>query len=226
MTSEQHQIITPTLLKQLREKRQKDRYQERASDLIGWLPQVLSYDKLLQGLMAGQPRFDLIFQLSTDHPDGPLDLVRLRSLCHDEVTQFLSQFIDTQLYDWSLVANDSNTVQCLSLVIREVDGWWYFLLRDLDVPERVKSMASLLLKRLEYFLQQDDVGVSSNALDLTIAFHGIRCEFEFDGHLIIINTAKPEKGREVIKWTTNGSDCHAIITRAYNAIVKMGKITV
>jgi hypothetical protein len=225
MTSEQHQIITPTLLKQLREKRQNERYQASASDLIKWLPEVLNYDKLLQGLMGGQTRFDLRFKSVTDHPDGPLDLIRLRSLCQDEVTQFLSQFIDTQFYDWSLAADNSTTVQCLSLVLVEMDGWWHFLLRDLDVPERVKSMASLLLKRFDYFLQKDDVSFSNSALELTITFHGIRCEIEFDGYIIIINTATPEKGREVIKWATNGSDCHAAITRVYKMICKMSKET-
>lgn len=216
-------LITPTLIKDLREKRHEQRYQEGADRLVEWLPQVLTYDDLLDGLLKGKTRFDIRYQLSQDDPDGPLDLEKLHAHCADRVSQFLGKYIDMQCYDWTFVSDNDrgNQVTRVALAITEVDGWWHFLLRDVNAPAQTKSHVRFLLEKLANggIIKKDDVKMSSSAITLYVAFHEFKCDFGFDGIVYVNHTDKKLSGGFTLGHMAF-RDCDTL-TSIYNAIARV-----
>lgn len=179
----ENRLITPQLLRDLREADLAAAHQEFAESLLSSLPDYITYEKVLRAMQQGH----MEFELPVVWVEG-LQLERLDQLVRPAMQAHLDTLVDPAHYSWRLHREG----QSIRLRLAERERWWDTALLAV-CPRHTDtcccSLATPLLKELV------DAGlITPDSLRITEAFP-VNCD------------ASWEKGF-FIEWT--GFSCHVM----------------
>jgi hypothetical protein len=172
-------LITPQLLREMREADLQAAHQEYADSLAAALPGYVTYDRLLRAMLRGE----MHLVIGVRWVEG-CELCRLDKLVRPRVQQHLDALLDPAHYSWSLGMSDD---QMATLCLKEREPWWADVLR-VHVQPSERALVAPLLKELADagLIAPDNLCIRlDDARNLRVEWTGFHCDVTTHGKFFL-----------------------------------------